>query len=177
MRTGQKQCAVAGMQQVVEKGTSSHPKLWALVALLGVAALAGGCAAFSALPIASVLGSPGGAALEIHNNTETRLQEGNFIVIKTNLVGQSSGFSLLGFVTIVPAKLTKAMDRLYGQAEMQPGRPQTLVNLILEKDSKYFILFAIPRTSIRADVIEFIPATATNIPPRPPPAETRSKTE
>jgi hypothetical protein len=151
--------------------------LQVLIALLGLAALASGCAAVSALPVASVIGSPNAAALEIHNNTDVRLQEKNFIVIRTNVMGQSSGFSLLGILTIVPAKFTKAMNRLYVQAEMQPGRPQTLVNLVMEKDAAYFILFSIPRTAIRADLIEFIPVTPTDMQPRPPPAETRFKTE
>ena len=106
-----------------------------------------------------------------------RLQEKNFIVIKTNVMGQSSGFSLLGVLTIVPAKFTKAMNRLYVQAEMQPGRPQTLVNLVMEKDATYFILFSLPRTAIRADVIEFIPATPTELQRRPPPGEAGSQTE
>jgi hypothetical protein len=33
-------------------------------------ALAGGCAAASGLPLASVMGSPNASAPEIHNNTE-----------------------------------------------------------------------------------------------------------
>ena len=136
------------------------------LAFLGLA-LAGGCAAVSTLPIASVIGSPNASALEIHSGTEVRLQDANFIVTKTNVVGQSKGFSLLGILTIVPAKFTTAADRLYTQAEMQQGRPQTLAHMVMEKDSLYLILFSIPRTAIRADVIEFIPA-ATNIPPRPP---------
>jgi hypothetical protein len=85
-------------------------------------------------------------------------------VLKTNVVGQSKGFALLGILTIVPVK---AASRLYTQAEMQPGRPQTLANIVMEKDSTFFILFSIPRTAIRADVIEFIPAV-TNMPPGPP---------
>jgi hypothetical protein len=148
-----------------------------LIFLLGLAALTGGCAAAAALPVASMIGSPNAAALEIHNNTDVRLQGKNFIVIKTNVMGQSSGFSLLGILTIVPAKFTKAMSRLYAQAEMQPGRPQTLVNLIMEKDATYYILFSFPRTAIRADVIEFIPETPTDLQPRPPPADARYKTE
>ena len=163
------------MNQVVEKTSSSHPKLSALLSLLGLAALGGGCAAAAALPIASLLGSPNSAALQIQDSTE--LQERNFIVIKTNMIGQASGFSLLGILTIVPARFTKAMDRLYTKAKMQEGRPQTLANLVMEQDSSYFILFSIPQTSVRADVVEFIPATTTDIQPRPPPAETRSKTE
>jgi hypothetical protein len=149
-------------RQVAERIQS----MFAPLALLGLA-LAGGCAAVSTLPIASVMGSPNASALEIHSSTEVRLQDANFIVTKTNVVGQSKGFSLLGILTIVPAKFTTAADRLYMQAEMQQGRPQTLAHMVLEKDSMYLILFAIPRTAIRADVIEFIPA-ATNIPPRPP---------
>ena len=111
------------------------------------------------------------------SGTDVRLQEKNFVVIRTNVMGQSSGFSLLGILTIVPAKFTKAMSRLYVQAEMQPGRPQTLVNLVMEKDAPYFILFSLPRTAIRADVIQFIPATPTDIQPRSPPGETGSKAE
>jgi hypothetical protein len=152
--------------------------LVALLALLALVALANGCAAGSALSVASsVIGSPNASALEIHNTTELRLQEKNFIVIKTNVMGQSKGFSLLGILTIFPAKFTKAMGRLYDQAQMQPGRPQTFANLIMEKDSLYLILFSIPRTAIRADVIEFIPETATEIQPRPPPDQKRPKTE
>ena len=136
------------------------------LAFLGLA-LAGGCAAVSTLPVASVIGSPNASALEIHSGTEVRLQEANFIVTKTNVVGQSKGFALLGILTIVPAKFTTAASRLYTQAEMQQGRSQTLAHMVMEKDSTYLVLFSIPRTAIRADVIEFIPA-ATNIPPRPP---------
>ena len=135
------------------------------LAFLGLI-LAGGCAAVSTLPIASVVGSPNASALEIHSSTEIRLQDANFIVTKTNVLGQSKGFALLGILTIVPAKFTTAANRLYTQAEILPGRSQTLANLVLEKDSMYFILFSIPRTAVRADVIEFVPA-AKNIPPRP----------
>ena len=151
--------------------------LQALIALLGLAALASGCAGASALSAASLIGSPNASALEIHNNTDVRLQEKNFIVIRTNVMGESSGFSLLGILTIVPAKFTKAMSRLYVQAEMQPGRPQSLVNLVMEKDATYFILFSLPRTAIRADVIEFIPATAADLQRRPPHGGAGSKSE
>ena len=101
------------------------------------------------------LGSANPAALEIHNNTEVRLDQKNFLVVKPNVIGQCSGFSLFGLVTIVPAKFTKAMSRLYAQADMQPGSSRMLANLIMEKNSTYLILFSIPHTSIRADVVEF----------------------
>jgi hypothetical protein len=141
-------------------------KMVAPLAFLGLV-LAGGCTAVSTLPLASVIGSPNASALEIHNSTEVRLQDANFIVIKTNVVGESKGFSLLGILTIVPAKFTTAASRLYTQAEMQQGRPQTLAHIVMEKDSTYLVLFGIPRTAIRADVIEFI-SPATNTVLRPP---------
>jgi hypothetical protein len=165
------------MYKVLQKLTASRHKLLALSSILGLAALGGGCAAVSALPISSMVSSPNAAALQIQTSTEVRLQEKNFITIKTNVVGQSSGFSLFGILTIVPAKFTKAMNRLYAQAAMRQGRPETLANLIMEQNSTYLILFSIPRTSVRADVIEFTTATMPEIQPRPPPAQTDSKSQ
>jgi hypothetical protein len=167
LRFKQKQHSVPAMHPVAEPASTSRPKLPTFLALLALAALASGCAAGSALSVASLVGSPNASALEIHNTTEVRLQEKNFMVIKTNVVGQCKGFSLLGILTIVPAKFTKAMSRLYVQAEMQPGQPQTLVNLIMEKDALYLVLFSIPRTAIRADVVEFRPAAAADKPQIP----------
>jgi hypothetical protein len=152
-------------------------KLLTLLALLALAVLGNGCAAFSGLPVASMMGSSSASALEIHNSTDVRLQAANFIVIKPNVVGQSKGFSLLGLLTIVPADFTKAMDRVYAQAQIQPGRSQTLANLNMERNSTYLILFSIPRISICADVIEFIPAAATNTPRSPSPEKPDSKSE
>jgi hypothetical protein len=177
MKFKQQQISVGKTRQVGDVVISIGQMLRGLIALLGLAVLAGGCAGASALSTASLIGSPNASALEIHNNTDVRLQEKNFIVIRTNVVGESSGFSLLGILTIVPAKFTKAMSRLYDKAEMQPGRPQTLVNLVMEKDATYFILFSLPRTAIRADVIEFIPATPTDVQPRPPPGDAKFRTE
>jgi hypothetical protein len=140
-----------------------------IIALVGLAALASGCASMATLP--STFGSlnPSSASLEIHNQTEVKLTEGNFMVMKTNVVGQSRGFSLLGFITMVPARFQTAMDRLYVKAEMQSGKPQTLGNVIMEKTSAYWVLFSIPRVSVRADVVEFTPNGATILLPRPPP--------
>jgi hypothetical protein len=139
-----------------------------IIALLGLALLAGGCASVATMP--SMFGSlnPNSSSLEIHSQTDVKLTEGNFMVMKTNVVGQSRGFSLLGFITLVPARFQTAMDRLYAKAEMQDGKPQTLGNVIMEKTSAYWILFSIPRVSVRADVVEFMPDTATIILPHPP---------
>jgi hypothetical protein len=130
-----------------------------IIALLGLALLCAGCAGMAASEIPSTLGSlnPNTSGLEIHNQTELKLTEGNFSVMKTNVVGQARGFSLLGFITLVPARFQTAMDRLYARAQMQAGQPQTLGNIVMEKTSAYWILFSIPRVSVRADVVEFTP--------------------
>src|SRR5207253_1505818 len=116
--------------------------------LLALAALTSGCAGLATMPFSSpsslMSSGPSANALEIHTQTEIKLDEADFVVVKTNVVGQSKGFALLGIITIIPAKFTKAMNRLYGQADMQMGKPQTLANLIMEKNSTYLILFSIP---------------------------------
>ena len=141
-------------------------RLFKLIALLGVVVLCSGCAGLAALPVSSVLGSPNSTALEIHNNTDVRLQQPNFIVTKANASGQNMGFSLFGILTIVPAKFSTAMSRLYAQAALQPGRSQTVANLILERNSTFYILFSVPQIAVSADVIEFIPGTAPSRHPR-----------
>src|SRR5690242_9367554 len=112
---------------------------------LACAILVSGCAAVA--PLSSVLegghGSPA-SDLEVHTQTEVKLQEGNFVTVRTNVVGSSKGFKLLGFITLYPATVNKAMNRMYAHAEAQHGRPQTFAHLIVEHSGIYVILFSIP---------------------------------
>jgi hypothetical protein len=137
-----------------------------LIALLCLALLATGCAGLAAYPIsaATSLLSPAGAT-EIHNQTAVRLEQSNFVVVRTNAVGRSHGFALLGIITMVPAKFSTAVDRFYISAAIEPGKPQAVVDVVVEKTSTYWILFSIPEISIRADVVEFVPAEADQTPP------------
>src|SRR5438132_14381089 len=115
-----------------------------------------GCAAIAPLTLLSH--APGGAPpLQVHEQTSVKLAQDNFTLVRTNVWGQSKGFSLLGFITIYPATLTKAMTRMYGTAEMHPGQPQTMAHMIIEQTSSYWILFSIPRIEVRADIVEFNP--------------------
>jgi hypothetical protein len=127
-----------------------------LALLTCCAGLLSGCAAVA--PFASSLtgGAPTGS-VEVHSQTSIRLQEGNFVTLRTNVVGSSKGFKLLGFITLYPATLNKAMNRLYANAEAQNGRPQTLANLVVEHSGIYVILFSLPRVTVRADLVEFLP--------------------
>ncbi len=147
------------------------------MALIGLAVLVGGCAAMAALPLGSMMGSPNASALNVYHATETRLDQRNFVVVKTNVVGQTSGFSLLGVITIVPAKFTKAMNLLYANAGVAPGQSQAIVNMNINQDSMYLILFSIPHTYVSGDVVEFIstnaaenPAPSTNAISKPSPS-------
>lgn len=139
-----------------------------IIALLGLALLASGCAGVATLPFSSFMNSAHPSNLEIHSDTQVKLTEANFVTVKTNVVGQSRGFALLGVITMVPARFQTAMNRLYLKSEMQPGKSQTLGNIVMEKTSSYWILFSIPRVYVRADVVEFVPNNATLIIPRVP---------
>ncbi|MFO1500908.1 MAG: DUF6567 family protein [Verrucomicrobiota bacterium] len=130
--------------------------------------LLAGCAAVA--PFTSSLtggGAPAGS-LDIRSQTTITLQEGNFITLRTNVVGRSKGFKLLGFITLRPATLDEAMGQLYMDAQAQHNRPQTLANLIVEHSGIYVILFSIPKVTARADLVEFVPRAKESEPKAAP---------
>jgi hypothetical protein len=143
-----------------------------------VCSLLTGCAAIA--PISSLISSPssGTPPLQVHEQTSVKLARDNFVLVRTNVVGRSRGFSLLGLITIYPATLSKAMNRLYAAAQMREGHPQTVAHLVIEQTSSYWILFGIPEVDARADIVEFIPSVKTqprpsapeSPPPKPPDA-------
>lgn len=139
--------------------------------MAGVVSLLGGCAAVA--PFIPGLMPSGSANAEFHTATTVKLDQANFAMMKTNVTGECKGFSLFGVITLVPARFSKAMDRLYGQAEMRQGRPQTLANMVVERSSTFLILYSIPRVSIRADVVEFVPPPPPAVAPITPPGEVR----
>lgn len=133
-----------------------------------------GCAAL--VPLSSLITTPssGTPPLQVHEQTSVKLAKDNFVLVRTNVVGRSRGFSLLGLITIYPATLSKAMNRLYAAAEMQQGHPQTVAHLVIEQTSSYWILFGIPEVDARADIVEFRPtAHGPSGPPQPEPAPPR----
>lgn len=137
-----------------------------IILLLAAASLLTGCAALA--PLSSLVSAPTGPPpLQVHEETTVRLARDNFHLVRTNVLGRSRGFSLLGIITIIPPTLTKAMNRLYSGAEMQAGRPQTVAHLVIEQTSSYYILFGIPEIDVRADIVEFEPEV--KLIPKPPP--------
>jgi len=137
--------------------------------MVGTIILLTGCAALA--PLAVPLIPNGSANAEFHSATTVKLERKNFTVVKTNVVGEARGFSLLGIITLKPARFSEATDRLYEHAEMRPGQAQTLANTVVERSSTFLILYSIPRVSIRADVVEFVPEPQPIPPPGPGPPE------
>jgi len=89
-------------------------------------------------------------------STSVDLAKSNYRIIKSNAIGESSGFSLLGFIPLVPPTYTDAMSDLYGKAGISEGKAQALVNVTQERSMLYLILFSIPKLTVRADIIEFL---------------------
>jgi hypothetical protein len=137
--------------------------------LLLVGWLLGGCAALSPMDAALDLPHNRTPPLQVHEETRVSLERDNFVLVKTNVWGQSRGFSLLGLITISPATLTQAMRRLYDAAQMRPGQPQTLAHLVVEQTSSFYLLFGIPKVEVRADIVEFNPEVHATRSARPEP--------
>jgi hypothetical protein len=131
--------------------------MFQFIAGFGLATLLTGCAGVATSSFFSSL--PGVSSQDLRNQTDVKLSEGNFVLVKTNVVGQSRGFSLLGIITIVPAEFNTAFSRLYSQAGMESGKAQTLADVAVERTGSYWILFSLPRCTVRADVVEFVPET------------------
>ncbi len=145
-------------------------KLILLAFVAASALLLAGCAAVAPMTAAagSLLNpSPPGQVTDL---TSIRLDQDNFEVVRTNVVGRSKGFSLLGLITIWPATLTKATQQLYANAQLDLGRAQTPAHLIVERSSSYWILFGIPRVDVSADIIEFRRSADVQRNDRPAPA-------
>src|SRR6516165_7114930 len=132
------------------------------------------CGCTSVPPAGSGILAPFGQSQNpAHIQTSVNLAEGNFTVVKTNLIGRSTGFSLLGLIPIIPPKFTKAMSETYAKAGIQEGESKTLANFIVEHSGSYWILCSLPEIIVRADVVQFNPRTSietntqTNAPASP----------
>ncbi len=154
------------MVKIAAPTSVSFRLIFAFIASLGLAALLTGCAGRATTSFLSVL--PGVSSQDLRNQTDVKLSEGNFVLVKTNVIGQSRGFALLGFITIVPAEFNTAFSRLYSQAGMESGKSQTLTDIAIERTGSYWILFSLPRCTVRADVVQFVPATGAKPATDPP---------
>lgn len=142
--------------------THNDRSLMKTLKLLPLLWLLGGCtAALPTLPALSGL-MPPSERNQIQTSTSVNLSKKNFKLIKANVSGQSVGFSLLGLFTLKAAEYEEAITQLYRSAGFSEGKPQALVNVMHQQTSTYFILFSLPKITVRADIIEFTDPLGTN---------------
>jgi hypothetical protein len=123
--------------------------------ILSILWLLTGCAvALPALPALSGL-IPAANGTHILTTTTVNLSRKNFKIVKANAFGSSVGFSFLGIFSLKSPSYEEALTQLYRSADVSEGKSQALVNVMHEQTSTYFILFALPKITVCADVIEF----------------------
>ena len=123
--------------------------------ILSILWLLTGCAAaLPALPALSGL-IPAANGAHILTTTTVNLSRKNFKIVKANAFGSSVGFSFLGIFSLNSPSYEEALTQLYRSADVSEGKSQALVNVMHEQTSTYFILFALPKITVCADVIEF----------------------
>lgn len=121
--------------------------------LLLVLVLVMGCAPVPPLPFTLPSGAGQASVLTL---TEVTLAQRNYRVVRTNVVGTSRGFALLGLITVKPPDATKAFARLSEAGGMAEGNALAFINVIQQSGAPYFILFSLPEITFRADVVEFV---------------------
>ena len=85
------------------------------------------------------------------------LSKNNYKIIKAAAMGESSGFRLLGIIPFASPTYAEAKASLYTSVgQSLEGRSIALVNQTEDKSLNYYILFAIPKITITADVIEYL---------------------
>ena len=97
--------------------------------------------------------SPSGFANK--TGTQVDLAKKNYKVIKSNAIGRSYGFWLLGIIPITTTSYTGAISDLCEKSGLQEGKSQAFVNSAEERSVTYLLLFSITNLTVRADVIEF----------------------
>ena len=103
--------------------------------------------------ILSSCSSPSGLARGI--GTQVDLGKKNYRVVKSNAVGTSWGFWLLGIIPIVPTSHTGAITDMCEKSSLREGSAQAYINVAEEKSTISLILFSLPKLSVRADIVEF----------------------
>ena len=92
-------------------------------------------------------------------NTNVTLMQKNYRMLKTDCIGDSHGFTLLGIIPMWRPTAATAIRELNTEAALPPGKAYARINEIQEKTSTYLILFSIPAITVRADIIEFLDET------------------
>jgi hypothetical protein len=88
--------------------------------ILLIYALFPGCAAVPLLPLVSLFLSA--QQPPVSTTTSVQLTTKNYKIVKTNVVGTSWGFSLLGFISLMSPDYAEAMAQLYEAGGITEGK-------------------------------------------------------
>ncbi len=125
-----------------------------LLKILPIFGFLTGCAAAPAVSSLSGMFHPASGS-QVLTSTSVYLDKQNYKIIKTNVIGSSTGFSLFGLFSLQSPTYSEAITRLYQSAGIPEGKSQAIVNVAHEHTSTYFILFGLPKITVRADIVEF----------------------
>ncbi len=83
----------------------------------------------------------------------------NYKIVKSNLRGESYGFNFLMFLPIVTPNVANAKQMMYDQLDKEgiklEGRAIALANATEDRGGYYFLIGAVTKVTLTADVIEF----------------------
>jgi hypothetical protein len=124
----------------------------ALALGIGICGLPG-CAglALPALPIGLGAGPEVGSLV----TTTVELSDADHRVIEANAIGESRGLTLLLFFTVDPATYAEAFSDLSAKAPLEADCARAFANVVHERTARNFLLFSLPRVTVRADLVEF----------------------
>src|SRR3989344_8660910 len=136
-------CLYRNMGRVfLKEGSMSIHRFGLLVVVFAIVAMVGGCA----------INKP---ASLFATGAESRLGSDNYEVIAPSVTGTSRGFNLFGFIPLLSANATDAMDEAYSKIPDVKGGSVALVDKVEERSTTYLLLFSFPRVKVRATAIRF----------------------
>jgi len=118
-------------------------KLLFSMPLIALLALLTGCGS-----VGNIRGQNTDVAVNLNNN--------NYKIVKVGAKGSDWGFWLLGLIPFASPTAAEAKASLYASMNQSlEGRSVALVNQTEDRSFNYYILFAVPKITFTADVIEF----------------------
>ena len=88
--------------------------------------------------------------------TQVALDSNNYKIVKAGVRGESTGFKLLGLISLAAPSYADAKAALYqNTGENLTGRSIALANQTEDTSGINLLIFQIPKVTITADVVEF----------------------
>ncbi len=128
--------------------------------IFSVAALLAGFT-MSSCSLVSQIGNPAPPKGYIAPTDALKVDRNDCRMVCTQLVGESKGFSLLGFIPIKQPSEVVAVKRMYDNATRRgaqiEGRSAQFANRSIEHSSNYYVLWSRPTIKSSGDLVEYLP--------------------